>query len=542
MKTIIKIDPSASDPSALVNLETILKCNEEHIAKQNARFQEFISKYVEIEEEEAPQEAEETNAPNAPIPDIDPLTAMFMEQEARETRKAELYLKYRKERARRKRGLTVEASNDEEEDDGVDRAALGIIEKDLNRLPHPTESGLGPNAPNLTPKQESRVTWLREILYIYSQVHPEMGYRQGMHEIASYLLFVLELEQSQYPDHPLFQPMLGISFHLLERTLEKLQTAYAVSGEDSLNQMSRSILNKIHQNDPALFQLLATNPNIPPPPIYCTRWVRLLFSREVAGYENVFELWDVFFEYKVMRVLEITCATRILLLRDALLNPDNNPLDLLMNVPQLSDITPLTDTLRSFMEQPDVDASIQLPSSHLFTTPPRRDAPPARPLPQPISHPSQSRGSAQSQGSSDSGKFSFSQMRQTLGQKGVSLRKKIVDEWKQQQEQREDGNSGHFMNAPKANNSFSPTLTPGDPNLFPDPLSHPPSNPLSPKQHQHDMWSQLLKTKIWTVQHYLMKIESKETGQKVPSEVWEALVELDRMQRELHNYSKSTNG
>lgn len=527
-----------------------MKCNERNIAKQNSRFQEFVTKYIEIEEEEETIPPEVAEGPNPPVADVDPLTAMMMEQEARETRKAELYLKYRKEKARRKRGLTSEAAEGEGEDDGIDRASLSIIEKDLNRLPHPTESGLGPNAPNLTPKQESRVTWLREILYIYSQVHPGMGYRQGMHEIASYLLFVLELEQPQYSDHSLFKPMLGIAFDLLERTLEQLQTAYDVSGEDSLDKMSSSILNKIQQNDPALFQLLATNPNIPPPPIYCTRWLRLLFSREVAGYENVFALWDVFFEYKVMRVLEITSASRILLLRDALLNPESNALDLLMNVPQLSDITPLTDTLRALMEQPDVEASVQLPSTHMFMTPPRPNAPPTRPPRQPISHPFQSQGSMQSQGSADSGKFSFSQMRQTLGQKSESLRKKIVNEWKQQQAlsnewkeqqtQREVGNSGNFMNPEKT--SFSPSPTNANPSIPIDPLLHPPSAPLSPKQHQHEMWSQLLKTRIWTVQDYLMKIESKESGQKVPGEVWEALVEMDRMQRELHNYARSTNG
>jgi hypothetical protein len=152
-----------------------------------------------------------------------------------------------------------------------------------------------------------------------------------MHEIASYLLFVLELEYQEYPDHPMFNPILPICFALLERTLERLKTAYdAVSSEGkSLQQMSIAILGKILQNNTPLYHHLTSNPNIPPPPIYCTRWVRLMFSREVVGYENVFKLWDAIFSYtNVMQALEILSASRILLLGDLLLNPENNSLDL----------------------------------------------------------------------------------------------------------------------------------------------------------------------------------------------------------------------
>ena len=61
---------------------------------------------------------------------MDPLTAMVMEQEAQETRKQELYLKYRKERARRKRGLATELSRpkigEDDDEDGLDRAAVSF--------------------------------------------------------------------------------------------------------------------------------------------------------------------------------------------------------------------------------------------------------------------------------------------------------------------------------------------------------------------------------------------------------------------------------
>jgi hypothetical protein len=418
---------------------------------------------------------------------------------------------------------------------------LVIIEKDLKRLPHPTTKG-GAASGTLSSEEEARIASLKEILYIYAQEHPAMGYRQGMHEVASYLLFVLELEQPQYPDNPLFSPILPICFTLLEKTLDQLHAAFDASGDQSLQSMSHSILSKIHQNDMALYTHLTTSPNIPPPPIYCTRWVRLLFSREVVGYENVFQLWDVFFEYQnVMRALEVTAASRILLLRDALMNPDNNSLDLLMNVPQLSNITPLTDLLRRLMQQKDADEPIQLPPSQILQIPqtPEKQHSPA------AAHPLQlppSSGSPNKTGKNHN--FSFSKMRTTLGQRGESLRNKIItttNEWKEASQRESSGNlsvsSDIFATAGEAIRHNASARRPTETVLFGDPLMHPPATPPSPRQHQHSMWSQLLNQRIWVVQEYLMSVESNEGTSKVPREVWEALADMDRIQQELHNYS-----
>jgi len=69
-----------------------------------------------------------------------------------------------------------------------------------------------------------------------------------------------------------------------------------------------------------------------------------------------------------------------------------------------------------------------------------------------------------------------------------------------------------------------------------------PAVPITPKQHQHEMWSKLLQQKIWTVQQFLLDLESKENNGSVPRSVWEALADMDRMQRELLNYSRSSMG
>ncbi|KAL3899100.1 MAG: hypothetical protein SGARI_006532, partial [Bacillariaceae sp.] len=208
-------EPPSSDISRQCTLAEVTECNRELVEQQNERFKKMVEQHLEEDEEEPEGDNQAAAAPDATNNNsaamLDPLTAMVMEQEAQETRKAELYLKYRKERARMKRGLHVEARVIEGESDEVDRASLVIIEKDLKRLPHPTEekNANGSVSPrDNTPEHEARITSLREVLYLYAQEHPDIGYRQGMHEIASYLLFVLELEHQEHPDHILFNPIL----------------------------------------------------------------------------------------------------------------------------------------------------------------------------------------------------------------------------------------------------------------------------------------------------------------------------------------------
>jgi len=198
-------DPSAIDLDS--TLETVLEYNKETLMECNKVFKELVEKVEETEEvDDSSDNMDGTNdqalsSSSSSTPDttksievdVDPLTAIVLEKEARETRKAELYLKYRKERARRKRGLTTEARIIESESDEVDRASLIIIEKDLKRLPHPTETKQpitgNSTSQKSTPEHEARITSLREILYIYAQEHPKMGYRQVIVMVAAVIIF-----------------------------------------------------------------------------------------------------------------------------------------------------------------------------------------------------------------------------------------------------------------------------------------------------------------------------------------------------------------
>ena len=104
-----------------------------------------------------------------------------------------------------------------------------------------------------------------------------------------------------------------------------------------------------------------------PPELYCTRWIRLMFSREVKGLHHVMILWDSFFRLvssiskkehvdkpndsstnNLMNILETAAAAMILMLKVDLIRPhaqrykiyddDRDPNDcihLLMNYPPI---------------------------------------------------------------------------------------------------------------------------------------------------------------------------------------------------------------
>lgn len=332
-----------------------------------------------------------------------------------------------------------------------------------------------------------------------------------------------------------------------------------------------------------------------------------MFSREVIGYENVFKLWDVLFGYQhVMHALEIACATRILLLRDALLVPDNNTLDLLMNVPPLLDISQLTSTLERLMIQNETDPSIPIPKSQqvlpmansalsndtqatvLGASSPMmqqqqqqlhyHQSTPLRPDLQqlqlnshnPLETPLRVQGGApqnvyqSSQSSatsfSESSKFSFSKVRRSLRQTSESLGKKILtttNEWKQAAVERQASADGFPAYDPLSGMwvAGGPTQVTNN-GHFADPLLHQsstwgantnvknnvaaiPALPKTPKQHLHEGWSNRLEEKIVTIQKFLEDLKSKEVEGTVPDSVWEALVDMDRMKKELRNYSRS---
>ena len=296
-----------------------------------------------------------------------------------------------------------------------------MIEKDLKRL-QPDHHTYHHSRRNFQSQQiqggeinfeetvQERTDRLTEILQLYALEHPEIGYRQGMHEIASYLMLVIEMDlfdqesqQQQFENNDLLvdEFLKHDTYHMLSCIMGSLGRAYDVKMsttasniESPMEVMARSILHKIRDiaSDGTLYRHLQSLHC--PPELYCTRWVRLMFSREVKGWRNVLLLWDVFLDliskvplrsmrkerytrpgvtpplqlgdFSLMLVLEASAASMILLQRASLLSADNDTNDsihTLMNVPPLKNILPLTATLLSMMRR------IQLHDSKETVTP-----------------------------------------------------------------------------------------------------------------------------------------------------------------------------
>ena len=193
---------------------------------------------------------------------------------------------------------------------------------------------------------KERAEQLSQILFVYGQEHKNIGYRQGMHEILSYILLALEtdlmehtiskernnwkmglLSQLSAPDnsesnrntgcmagvdssgnivvvHLLdAQYILHDAFTLFEFIMDALASSYDVvqdingASTGCLEAMTSSIVSKIRYiaRDEALFSHVLYMPV--PPQLYFAKWVRLMFGREVAGgIDEVLGLWDAFFE------------------------------------------------------------------------------------------------------------------------------------------------------------------------------------------------------------------------------------------------------
>jgi len=294
------------------------------------------------EEEDNEEEGGGTNvatpaATTAAADELDPLTAMMLQEQAQNDRMQELDLRYRKERARRKRigtsssssaaatgGGGGEAGGGHEKDGSCDESAvtLRVIENDLRRLPDPFASSSssaaggrdggdcgGRSGAGASSGERKRV--LRRVLYLYHCEHGELGYRQGMHEIASWLLYSMELDGVD-------ADLLGSEcYSMLERILGGIAPAYdcAPGHEKPLDGMSRRILALVERCDAGLCRWLEEATRDVPAAIYLTKWIRLMFSREV---DDVLSLWDAFFAhvaegYTWMAVLEATGVSRLVM-------------------------------------------------------------------------------------------------------------------------------------------------------------------------------------------------------------------------------------
>ncbi|RMZ91393.1 hypothetical protein DV736_g1374, partial [Chaetothyriales sp. CBS 134916] len=181
---------------------------------------------------------------------------------------------------------------------------------------------------------------LLDILFIFSKLNPDTGYRQGMHELLATLLWAINEdavdESSVLPaerEKDGAQLMIDTlnsrwveadAFTLFCAVMQSVKSSYETGeNKDSSPIIGRS--RKIHEEllamyDPELalrLQVIGVLPQI-----YAIRWIRLLFGREFE-FKETLRLWDILFAENVQTsIVDLTCVALLLRMRWSLVDAD----------------------------------------------------------------------------------------------------------------------------------------------------------------------------------------------------------------------------
>ncbi|KAL8279810.1 hypothetical protein RQP46_007660 [Phenoliferia psychrophenolica] len=223
------------------------------------------------------------------------------------------------------------------------------------------------------PETQDKMT---DLLFILCKLSPEIGYRQGMHELLAPLLWAVDFDSlvpsgaldslphlvlaRDYVEHDtwsLFSALMKTARTLYDHTpsvplpvdraaassTTSLTLAHA-AGTSSTIVLVQPIVGtaiRIHDKllqtiDPLLWakmEKLRVEPQL-----YAIRWLRLVFGREFPIVDTL-QLWDgLFAEDTSLRLMEYICIAMLLRIRDALLASDYSGfLQLLLRYPSPPD-------------------------------------------------------------------------------------------------------------------------------------------------------------------------------------------------------------
>lgn len=196
------------------------------------------------------------------------------------------------------------------------------------------------NIDNYFFREPSTQRKLLDILFIYSKLNPDTGYRQGMHELLAPVLWVVyqdSIDVETVPSRKLSEDgsefMLNVldsrfvehdAFNLFCAIMQTAKTFYEVGeGKDSSAIVAHS--ERIHNEllgaiDPDLCHHLQVIGIVPQ--IFAIRWLRLLFGREFE-FKDVLKLWDILFAENLnVEIIDMACVAILLRLRWQLIDAD----------------------------------------------------------------------------------------------------------------------------------------------------------------------------------------------------------------------------
>jgi TBC1 domain family member 5 len=146
-----------------------------------------------------------------------------------------------------------------------------------------------------------------DVLFIWCKLHPEIGYRQGMHELVAPILWAVD-EDAQpataeepwssvldrdYIRHDTFTLFRKIMAHAAKWYESGSSNSNGSIGDSTIIVLSDKIHKELlHSVDPELADCLTRLEVLPQ--VFLIRWIRLLFGREFP-FEQCLEFWDCLF-------------------------------------------------------------------------------------------------------------------------------------------------------------------------------------------------------------------------------------------------------
>jgi len=185
------------------------------------------------------------------------------------------------------------------------------------------------------------------ILFVYAKEHPDMGYKQGMHELLAPLLYLYRNEKMKKSDNDgddfLLSELMDEE-HMEHDTYMLFETIMKQAGEWFINigpkqvQKAKGEVVTVQQDSPVLIKcrniflnlLKAKDPGLYTyintlkiePQVYLLRWIRLLFGREFR-LEETLQIWDAIFSYdRSFSLVDYIAVAMLISVREQLLATD----------------------------------------------------------------------------------------------------------------------------------------------------------------------------------------------------------------------------
>ncbi|KAF1958327.1 RabGAP/TBC [Byssothecium circinans] len=190
-------------------------------------------------------------------------------------------------------------------------------------------------------RQPATQNMLLDVLFVWCKTHPQIGYRQGMHEILALLLWVVErdavdttgsgntdedqtlvdLLNAQYIEHDSFTLFSSV-MQTAKTFFEPAETGSMSKDTPMLARCSRIFERYLSRADPELAAHLTKLEIVPQ--IFLLRWIRLLFGREFP-LDEVLNMWDALFAIDAtLELVDMISIAMLLRIRWDLLAADTN--------------------------------------------------------------------------------------------------------------------------------------------------------------------------------------------------------------------------